>query len=222
MRLFLKKIYKNRSLLVIITIILSCQSLNPGAFVEFASGYNIPFGEWSKVFGKGFCFGGVVGFSFSEYVNPGIGGFLIFPKTGRSVETEYKRIHDTESISLFTTTGFIYLGNRMEFALSEKNIITVEIGYGFHSQRNNVTVIYNSYECIDNFSGSGPFIGFGLKKNISFSIFDYIHPFLKLYYSPNKVYYHIIDRSFSIDNFYVADKRIGVFVGITIIVIGEE
>jgi len=214
--------YKSKIFLAIFIIILTYLPLKAGAFVELSSGYSLPFGEWNKVFGKGFCFGGMAGFSFSEYLNPGLGGLLIFPRTGESIEEEYKSIHNTESISLFTATGFIYLENRMEFELSEKNIFTVDFGYALHSQRDYATIIYNGYECVDNFSGHGPFLGIGFKKSMSFSVFDYIHPFLKFYYSSNKVYYYIVDNHSSIVNFDVAERRLGFFMGITFISIGEE
>lgn len=198
------------------------QKLSAGGFVELSSGYNLPFGEWSRTFGGGFCYGGMFGFTFSEYLNPGIGGLIIFPRTGKNIVDEYKSIQETEYISLFTATGFIYLENRMNFALSENYIFTFDIGYALHSQRDYATIIYNNYESIDNFSGYGPFVGFGLKRKITFSVFDYIQPFTKLYYSPNRVYYLIVDKTFSNINFPVAENRIGAFIGITLISIGEE
>ncbi len=207
---------KIRFLLIIGFIIISHISLRGGTFIELSPAYNIPIGEWNDAFGKGFCFGGSIGFSFSEYMNPEIGGFLIFPQTGDIVENEYKIIHSTESVSLFTATAYIYLGNRIDLALSEKTILSFEVGYGIHSQRDYASVPGYSYESIDNFSGHGPFIGFGLKKKIELSVFDYIQPFLKLYYSQNNAYYLIVDTNSSVDNFNIADKRIGLFVGITL------
>ena len=222
MNLFLKRTRKNTIPIFIFLTLLSCQKLKGGAFIELSGGYNVPIGEWGTVFGKGFFFGGMAGFTFSEFVNPGIGGFLSFPKTGEGIEDEYKTIHDTEYISLFTSTGFIYLTNRMNFALTEKNIFTVEVGYGIHSQRCYVTIIDDNYEARNNFSGHGPFIGFSLKRHIQFSVFDHIMPFVKIYYSPNKVSYHIVDANSSIVNLDVGDRRIGIYAGISLISIGEE
>jgi len=213
--------YRFFSLLLTLFLILLYQPLVGNTFVEISSGYNIAFGKWSDGFGKGFFLGGMTGFSFSEYVNPGIGGFIIFPKTGKIIEDEYKKVHNTKSISLFTTTSFLYLVNRMNFPLSEKSALTVEIGYGIHSQKNNATIIYDNFESTEFLSGNGPFVGIGFEREINFSAFDYIQPFLKCYYSPGKVYYNIIDQSLTVDKFEIAGQRIGVFVGITFINIGK-
>lgn len=216
----MNQIFKTFTAIFIFVIVLQAKSAK--GYVEFNSGYNIPFGDWKNVFGNGFSIGGMTAIPFSEYLNPGIGGFLSFPKTGHIVVDEYRRVQKTDYISLFTVTGFLYIVNRINLALSENTILTIDTGYGVHSHRDYATVLNDNYESIDNLSGYGPFIGMGVKKSINFSVFNFIQPFIKFYYSPNKVYYLIVDRSSSCNEFFVSNKRLGVFLGISLISENEE
>jgi hypothetical protein len=209
-------------LLSFLIILLISQKLSAPASIELFSGYNIPFGKWSDTFGKGFYYGGTASFTFSEYINPGIGIQLVFPKTGNVALAEYKRVHDTEYISLFTNTGYIFIENRVDISLSKNNTLSVEVGYGLHTQRVHATIIYESYECMDNFSGNGPFVGLGFKRKIDFSVFNYIKPNLRLYYSPNDANYLVINDNSEVEKLKVAEKRVGIFLGIVLTSIGEE
>jgi len=217
---FLSKLGKNIFFIFIFSLLNG--TLIAGGFVELSPGYNISCGEWRRVFGNGISIGGMVGFSFSEYVNPGLGGFIVFPKTGNLAEEEYRNTYNTEYISLFTVTSYIYIGNRMQFAVSESSEFTVDFGLGIHNQRDYATIIYNNFESSDNFSGFGPFLGLGLKRRFRFSVFDYIHPFAKFYYSPGRVYYHIVEPDLSARDLYVADRRVGIIIGLSLISFGKE
>ena len=216
----MNQILKTSTVISIFVIVLQVKSAN--GYVELNSGYNIPFGDWKNVFGSGFSIGGMTTISFSEYLNPGVGGFLSFPKTGHIVEDEYRRVQETDYVSLFTVTGFFYLVNRINLALSENTILTIDTGYGVHSQRDYATVLNDNYESVDNLSGYGPFIGLGIKRSMNFSVFNFIQPFMKFYYSPNKVYYLVVDRSSSCNEFFVSERRLGVFLGISLISEDEE
>jgi hypothetical protein len=196
--------------------------LHGGALVELTSGYNISCGEWSKGYGNGAFYGGMIAFTFSEYLNPGVGAFLVFPKTGSMILNEYRNIYNTEAISVFSVTAIVYLSNRINFAINENSSVTVDAGLGLFSQRDYVTIVSSNFESIDNFSGFGPVIGIGYKKSMQFSVFDYVHPFLKLYYSPKTVNCHIIEPDLSVSNLLIADRRIGIYAGITLTSIGEE
>ena len=72
-------------ILLFTATLFSFLSLEAGAFIELSSGYTVPFGAWRSSYGKGFSLGGMAGFTFSEFVNPGIGGFIFFPKTGKRI-----------------------------------------------------------------------------------------------------------------------------------------
>lgn len=209
-------------LLSFLILLLLSQKLSAPASIELSSGYNIPFGKWSDTFGKGFYFGGTASFTFSEYINPGIGVNLVFPKTGNTALSEYKRTHDTESISLFTNTGYIFIENRIDISLSKNSTFSIEAGYGLHTQRVHATIIYDSYECMDNLSGHGPFIGIGFKRKIDFSVFNYIKPNIRFYYSPTEVNYLVINNSSEVKKLKVAEKRVGIFMGVTLISFVED
>lgn len=209
-------------LLFLLCTLLITEKVYAPASIELSSGYNIPFGKWSHTFGKGFYFGGTASFTFSEYINPGIGIQLVFPETGNIALLEYKRIHDTEFISLFTNTGYIFIENRVDISLSKNNTLSIEAGYGLHTQRVHATIIYDSYECMDNLSGNGPFIGIGFKRKIDFSVFNYIKPNLRFYYSSNEVHYLVINRSSEAEKLKVAERRVGIFLGIVLTSMGEE
>lgn len=216
------KLTSSLCILLSIAILFPFLSLKAGAFIELSPGYTVPFGAWRSSYGKGFSVGGMAGFTFSEFVNPGIGGFLFLPKTGKRIEDEYKAVHNTEYISLFTSTGLIYISNRIDLALNDSDNLSLDIGYGIHSQRSDVTIINDNYGTSENFSGHGPYIGIGLQKKMQFSVFDYIMPFFKVYFSPNTVYYHILDTDASIINHDVANERYGFIAGVSLISIGEE
>jgi len=202
--------------------VLFSSALGASAFVELTSGYNIAYGKWRNGFGNGLVFGGLTGFSFSEYLNPAVGGFIVFPKTGKVPEQEYKNTYETDYVSLFTVTGFFYIENRMEFALSESVKLSVGFGLGILNQRDYVSIVYNNFESSDNFSGFGFYFGWGIKRRWRFSVFDYVNPFVNFYYSPNRVYYHVVDPNFKGRDLYIADEKIGIIIGISLISFGKE
>jgi hypothetical protein len=208
---------------LICTLASLSRTLHAGASVELGTGYNVPLGAWSDAYGAGMAYCGGISFSFGEFFNPGVTGFLIFPSTGSVIENAYRNTHGTESISLFAVTGLVCLANHAHLALSDRDIVTLEGGYGIFSQREYVTVVAESYESIDNFSGHGALIGIGLKHRIAFSVFDHLHTFLKCYYSPNKVVYHVVGPGgLTVEDHTAAGSRAGFIIGISLESIGEE
>jgi hypothetical protein len=209
-------------ILLLFGILCSSLTAEGGAFIELSSGYILPFGAWRSTYGKGLSLGGMAGFSISEFVNPGIGGFLFFPKTGGNIKDEYTQLYGTEYISLFTSTTMIYIVDRIDIALNEADKLSFDIGYGIHSQRNYVTIINTNFGTSEFLSGHGPFLGLSVQKMLPFSAFDYIMPFVKIYYSPSRVSYNIIDTDASIIKHHVSKERYGFIIGISLISIGEE
>jgi hypothetical protein len=210
-------------LMTILAVLAPIAALSAGALVEIGAGYNIPIGTWSDVYGTGMTYGGTFGFTFGEFLNPGIGAWLIFPAVGSIIQNEYEQTHHTTSISLFSATTIFSLSNRAYINLSDRNTLTLEIGYGIFSQRDYVTITTNNYESVDNLSGHGALFGVGLQHAMSFSIFDFIHPFLKCYYTPDKVIYHVIGPGGgSLNDHEAGNSRIGIIAGFSLISIGEE
>ena len=211
------------ALVVILALMITPSIISAGSFIEIGAGYNVPLGAWRNVYGAGMAYGGMIGFTFGEFANPSIGGFLLFPAIGSVIQNEYEHTHQTEFVSLYAMTGMVSLSNRLFFTLSDGNILTFDVGYGIFSQRDYATVVSTNYESIDNLSGHGAICGFGLQHAIEFSVFDFVHPFLKCYYSPNKVICHVVGPGgSSINDYEAAESRIGIIAGITLIIVGEE
>jgi hypothetical protein len=204
-------------------VLITVASVTAGAFVEIGTGYNMPLGTWRDVYGSGMTFGGNIGFTFGEFFNPEISGFLLFPSVGKVIQDEYEQEHGTASISLFSMASLLSLGNRIFVALSDRDILTFHLGYGIFSQRDYVTVVNTDFETIENLAGHGATFGIGYQHPIDFSVFDHIHPFLRCYFAPNEVTYHIVDQYGTLASDYQAgENRMGIMVGVSLISIGEE
>jgi hypothetical protein len=219
----MKRLFIRASSSALFVLLAASTTLSAGAFIEIGTGYTIPLGGWGEVYGSGMTYGGAIGFTFGEFANPGVSGFLLFPSVGSAIQDEYERVHDTPYISLFGVTSLVALTNRAFIALSEKNILTLELGYGIFSQRDYVTIENSNYGSVDNLAGHGVLFGFGLQRAFDFSVFDFIQPFLKCYYAPNRVTYHVIGPGgSSITDYDAGDNRLGIIAGFSLISIGEE
>lgn len=209
-------------LVILLTLSVTAVPLLAGAFIEIGTGYNLPVGAWRDVYGNGMLYGGMIGFTFGEFANPGISGFLLFPTVGPVIKSQYEQIHATPYISLFAATTLVALVNRAYIAVSDRNTLTLELGYGIFSQRDYVTIETSNYESVDNLSGHGALFGLGLQRAFDFAVFDFIHPFLKCYYAPTTVTYHLIGPDGSITDYEAGKSRLGITVGISLIIVGEE